>query len=411
MYWANQNNSCCFLDNHGYKPGWQQDGCLVAVGSSASLKCSAGDALYQFQAFVDIHKGQWMFGHLSYDLKNGMEKGLSSNHNDAIQFPDLHFFIPTVVIQLSINEIVIEDENDFPALILQEILSVIIIAEEQVSKIISKQQITKEAYIDIINKLRQHILRGDCYEINFCQTFFAENATINPVIVYNALVDISPNPFACFYKVDETYLLCASPERYLMKNGQQIVSQPIKGTASRILNDKNKDEAQKIALQNNSKERSENVMVVDIVRNDFSKICKTSSVKVDELFGIYTYPQLHQMISTISGNLKKDISFTDILKATFPMGSMTGAPKLKVMQLIEQYEQTKRGLFSGSVGYMAPNGDFDFNVVIRSILYNHQKKYLSYQVGSGITFYSDAEKEYEECMLKAQAIVQVLNDK
>ena len=157
-------------------------------------------------------------------------------------------------------------------------------------------------------------------------------------------------------------------------------------------------------LFHSDKDRSENVMVVDLVRNDLSKVCEEGTVKVDELYGIYSFPQVHQMISTVSGELKKNISFTEIIKATFPMGSMTGAPKKRVMELIEQYEKTKRGIFSGCLGYISPNGDFDFNVVIRSIMYNASSNYLSFQAGSAITFYSDPEKEWEECLLKAEAI-------
>jgi para-aminobenzoate synthetase component 1 len=171
------------------------------------------------------------------------------------------------------------------------------------------------------------------------------------------------------------------------------------------------DERLRNELRNSGKDRSENVMVVDLVRNDLSKVCTEGSVQTDELFGIYSFPQVHQMISTISGQLKPGVSFTDILKASFPMGSMTGAPKRRVMQLIEQYEKTKRGIYSGAVGYIDPQGDFDFNVVIRSILYNATDRYLSYQVGGGITAYSEAEKEYEECLLKAAAISQVLTAK
>ncbi|MBL7747847.1 MAG: chorismate-binding protein, partial [Chitinophagaceae bacterium] len=163
-------------------------------------------------------------------------------------------------------------------------------------------------------------------------------------------------------------------------------------------------------LFHSAKDRSENVMVVDLVRNDLAKICTEGTVKVDELYGIYSFPQVHQMISTVSGELKQGISFADIIKATFPMGSMTGAPKKRVMELIEQYEQTRRGIFSGAVGYIAPNGDFDFNVVIRSIMYNAATRYLSYQAGSGITFYSDPEMEWEECLMKAAAIRKVLEE-
>jgi para-aminobenzoate synthetase component 1 len=150
-------------------------------------------------------------------------------------------------------------------------------------------------------------------------------------------------------------------------------------------------------------------MVVDLVRNDLSKICKENSVKVEELFGVYTFPQVHHLVSTVSGELQDNTSFSDILEACFPMGSMTGAPKHRVMQLIDHYEVQSRGIFSGCVGYFKPNGDFDFNVVIRSIMYNATEKYLSYQVGSGITFYSDPEKEWEECLLKAEAIKAVLS--
>jgi para-aminobenzoate synthetase component I len=149
-------------------------------------------------------------------------------------------------------------------------------------------------------------------------------------------------------------------------------------------------------------------MVVDLMRNDLSKICRPGSVRVDELFGVYSFPQVHQLISTISGTLEKDTSFVNIIEATFPMGSMTGAPKQRVLQLIEQYEPTSRGIFSGAVGYITPVGDFDLNVVIRSLMYNETTKYLSYQVGSGITFYSDAAQEWEECLLKASAIKKVL---
>ena len=150
-------------------------------------------------------------------------------------------------------------------------------------------------------------------------------------------------------------------------------------------------------------------MVVDLVRNDLSRVCKEGTVTVEELFGVYRFPQVHQMISTIKGELRDGMNLADVLKASFPMGSMTGAPKKRVLELIEQFERTKRGLYSGAVGYIDPKGDYDFNVVIRSLLYNASAKYLNYQVGGGITFYSDAEKEYEECLLKATAIRQLLS--
>ncbi|MGZ8556814.1 MAG: chorismate-binding protein, partial [Chitinophagaceae bacterium] len=208
-------------------------------------------------------------------------------------------------------------------------------------------------------------------------------------------------------RLNDKWLLCASPERFLKKEGNKILAQPIKGTSKRIQGDENKDEQKKSELFNSDKDRSENVMVVDLMRNDLSKICEEGTVKVDELFGIYSFPQVHQMISTISGVLKNNISFLDIVRATFPMGSMTGAPKKRVMEMIAKYEKSKRGIFSGAVGYISPSGDFDFNVIIRSIMYNSSSEYLSFQTGSGITFYSDPEKEWDECLLKAEAMKKV----
>ena len=276
------------------------------------------------------------------------------------------------------------------------------------SKVEIKSRFSKSEYIDIIEKLRNHILRGDCYEINFCQEFFSENISIDPLSTYEHLSSISPTPFGSFYKLNEKYLPCASPERFLKKNGNVILTQPMKGTSRRDSMNEQRDNKFRDQLYSSAKERSENVMVVDLVRNDLSRICKEGSVRVNELYGIYTFPQVHQMVSTISGIVRDDLAWTEMIKATFPMGSMTGAPKIKVLQLIEQYEKTKRGLFSGALGYVKPNKDFDFNVVIRSILYNANNKYLSYQVGSGITFYSYAEKEFEECLLKAEAMNRVL---
>jgi para-aminobenzoate synthetase component 1 len=218
---------------------------------------------------------------------------------------------------------------------------------------------------------------------------------------------LSAAPFSALYKLHDKYLICASPERFLAKRENQLIAQPIKGTAARSA-DAAEDDRLKTMLQNSAKEQAENVMVVDLMRNDLSKVCDSGSVHVDELFGLYSFPQVYQLISTISGTVKNDLSFLEIIQAMFPMGSMTGAPKQRVLELIEQYEPTARGIFSGSLGYLSPDGDFDLNVVIRSIMYNDTARYLSYQAGSGLTFYSDAETEWEECLLKAAAIKKVL---
>jgi para-aminobenzoate synthetase component 1 len=268
---------------------------------------------------------------------------------------------------------------------------------------------TRAEYLSTVSALQQHILRGDCYEINFCQEFYARPAQIDPYATWRALSLASPNPFAAFYRLGARYLLCASPERFLKKSGDQLFSSPIKGTAPRHRQDATADEQQRQRLHASGKDRAENVMVVDLVRNDLARICKPGSVRVAELFGIYAFPQVYQMISTITGEMVPGADWTDAVRACFPMGSMTGAPKNRVVQLIARYERSGRGLFSGAVGYVTPMGDFDFNVVIRSLLYDQESRYLSYQVGSGITFYSDPEAEYEECLVKAEGIRKALN--
>jgi para-aminobenzoate synthetase component 1 len=407
LSWVNQFNICCFLDNQHYHLPHHSFECMAAAGSVQTLVTAAGTAFEQLQQLYEQNR-DWLFGHLSYDLKNETDR-LASGNIDHIGFPDLCFFIPEVILQLSEQELLIGTCTARHETIFHEICAIEppVATDQQLPTPINSR-ISKDEYIRIIQQLQQHILRGDCYEINFCQEFFGENIVIDPLQVYCSLSDTSPNPFAAYYKTGQQYLLCASPERYLKKTGDHIFSQPIKGTSQRNLQDAGEDVKNKEHLYHSAKDRSENVMIVDLVRNDLSKICEEASVQVEELFGIYSFPQVHQMISTVSGQLRPDIHFIEAIKATFPMGSMTGAPKKRVMELIEQYEQTRRGIFSGAVGYITPEGDFDFNVVIRSIMYNEANKYLSFQAGSAITFYSDPEKEYEECLLKAAAIKKVL---
>ena len=407
LIWSGQFSSCCFMDNNQYGSPLQQQECLVAAGALHELNASAGIALKQLQQFIDQHSGQWIFGHVCYDVKDEIE-GLPYKKRNEIDFAPLSFFVPQVVIRLSANSIIISSEIFLPENIWAEICGTANPNNGSLGSADLKPRITRQQYFDIIDQLKNHIHRGDCYEINFCQEFYTETACIDPVQLYDRLNKLSPNPFSCYYKIKQSHLLCASPERYLALIGNELFSQPIKGTASRNLKNAADDEIKRQQLQNDKKERSENVMVVDLVRNDLSRICVEGTVKVTELFGIYTYPQVHQMISTVSGQVKPGTSFTDILTATFPMGSMTGAPKKRVMELIDQYEQGSRGLFSGTVGYITPEGTFDFNVVIRSILYNSQTNYLSYWVGGGITWYSKKEEECEECMLKAMAMKKVL---
>jgi para-aminobenzoate synthetase component I len=408
LAWVNQFSICCFLNNHHYKQAFEGYECLVGIGAQ-KVFAPTDNTIEQLREFCNGHN-DWLFGNLSYGLKNEIEGWVPSTTSNT-QFPNVFLFQPSVVIELAGGEATISSLTLSPTEVFNQICQSKPPERTGIGNITITPRIEKAAYIEAVEKIKAHIQKGDCYVLNFCQEFYAEEVDMNPVGVYSALAQVSPTPFGCFYKVEDNYLLCASPERYLKKIGDTIISQPIKGTAKRSHDNAIDDSGIKQHLQANEKERSENVMVVDLVRNDLSRICMEGSVTVPELFGLYTFPQVHQLISTIKGQLMPGVSFADIVQATFPMGSMTGAPKRRVMELIEQYETTPRGLFSGAVGYIKPDGDFDFNVVIRSIFYNTLTQYLNYLVGGGITFYSDPNREYEECLLKAEAIEQVLMQK
>ena len=405
--WANQFSICCFLDDNQYRLREHSFECLLAVNAQSVLHTTQGKVFEQLQAFID-KSNDWCFGHLGYDLKNEIET-LQSDNADPVKFDDIFFFVPEIVLILRSNELLIGVKGQEHASVARAVFNRLPATPSTPLQIEIKSRFSRNAYINTVRELQQHILQGNCYEINFCQEFYNDHAVINPLQVYMALSKESPNPFSCYYKLEDKYLLCASPERYLRKKGNRLISQPIKGTIRRNNKQTETDTHNRETLQQSSKERSENIMIVDLVRNDLAKVCIEGSVKVDELMGIYAFPQVYQMISTVSGEVAHTMPVTDIVKATFPMGSMTGAPKKRVMELIEQYEQTKRGLFSGAVGYISPVQDMDFNVVIRSILYNASNRYLSFQTGSAITYYSRAEDEYEECLLKAEAIKKVLN--
>jgi len=394
----------CILDNQGYDFDKSYE-CIAGFGISQSITAEIENNLDSINTFIQENK-DWIFGFASYDLKNKIEE-LSSQNKDGIGFPDFQFFIPEILFILSKETVDIGiHSNSNSKKVFEEVIS-IIPEEFHLPKPELSSMFSREEYLEVIKKLQQHILKGDCYEICFCQEFFAQNTKIDPVSIFKKLSDLSPNPFSAFYKSGEKYLMCASPERFLKKTKNIIISQPIKGTSKRT-GDTFKDDEEKNLLQKNEKERAENIMIVDLVRNDLSKICEEGSVYVKEFLKIYSFPQVHQMISTIKGTLRENVSFAEILSATFPMGSMTGAPKKRAMELIEEYEKTKRGLFSGTVGYINPDGDFDFNVVIRSIFYNEETSYLSIQVGSAITWKSIPEKEYEECNIKIEAIKKAL---
>ncbi len=400
LQWSNSFRQALILDNHDMINAFALHDVeyLIAAGSIDDITSETEQGFDKLKLFYNKHKGKHILGYLTYDLKNDIE-ALQSSHPDHILFPALYFFVPQHLLLIKTNGEIIGDP---------ELISVITsytpppnnTTENTVS---IKPRVSKKEYVSVVEKLKQHIIEGDIYEINYCVEFFLENAGVDPISLYIRLSEISPAPFGAFLKTGNTYLLCASPERFMKKKGSRIFSQPIKGTAARK-GEHQADELSKQMLLSSEKERAENLMIVDLVRNDLARSSETGSVQVEELFGIYSFPQVHQMISTISSTARQYIHPVEMIKNAFPMGSMTGAPKIRAMELIEQYETTKRGLYSGAVGYFAPNGDFDFNVVIRSIQYNKETQYLNFEVGSAITYDAIAEEEYEECLLKAKAL-------
>lgn len=411
LLWSQQFREVVFLDSNDYQQRYSSYDCVVAVDALTSIKTDVKNA------FEDLHQYQsqandWLFGYLSYDLKNDCED-LTSNNFDGLEFPDLFFFQPKKLFLLKDNQLEIqylllcddEIESDFDEIN----SSYTTYTTTMVQEFEIKQRISKSDYLSKVGKMLEHIQRGDIYEANFCMEFYADDVQLNPLKLYTDLNAISEPPFAVYFKNNTNYLVCASPERYLKKEGTKVLSQPIKGTARRS-SDQELDEQLKIELAQNEKERSENIMIVDLVRNDLSRTATKGSVQVDELCGVYTFKQVHQMISTIVSEVETTTSPIAIIQTTFPMGSMTGAPKIAAMTIIEALEETKRGLYSGAVGYFKPNGDFDFNVVIRSILYNSKTNYVSFSVGSAITSKAIPENEYEECSLKAKAMLVTLQN-
>lgn len=410
LSWGRQFQEIAWLDSNEYDSKTGEYEAILAVEAFTAIKTdhiNAFDKLKEYQETT----ADWIFGYLSYDLKNDVEKLKSSNF-DGLHFPDLYFFQPQKIIFIKEDQIelhylrMIDDEieEDF-----EEIQNFVLESDAEHKPVKVQARISKHDYMDKISLMLNHIHRGDIYEANFCQEFYAENVEIDPFNIYRSLNEISTPPFAAYLKLENVNLISASPERYLRKRGRELLSQPIKGTARRA---DDIEEDLKIAseLAKDPKEQSENVMIVDLVRNDLSRIAKKGSVKVDELCQVYTFKQVHQLISSVTAEISDEIPPVEALRTSFPMGSMTGAPKISAMKIIEKLEESKRGIYSGAVGYFTPDGDFDFNVVIRSILYNSKNKYLSFSVGGAITAKSEPEKEYEECLLKAKAMREVLTN-
>lgn len=402
LQWAATFDAVCYFDSNSFNDPYSKFDTLIAVGVKNKVVADVGSAFDKLKTFRQKNTG-WLTGFFSYDLKNEVEN-LSSSNPDHLHFPDLCFFAPQHLILITGDKIefITDAPDEIYTLIEQQIIAI-----PKAVNINFQSRFSKSEYLNSVNKIKEHINRGDIYVTNFCQEFFADDIELDALGTFVQLNRVSPTPFGTFFKWNDNYIICASPERFLAKRDKKLISQPIKGTARRG-SSYEEDETIKQQLRNHAKELQENVMIVDLVRNDLTRSAKHGTVKTEELFGIYTFNQVHQMMSTVVCELQDGISAIQAIHNTFPMGSMTGAPKINSMRLMEQYERSKRGVYSGAIGYFSPDNDFDFNVVIRTLLYNAERKYLSFHTGSAITYHADAESEYEECLLKAKAILEVL---
>ena len=387
---------------------------LFAFGKIDSLELNEFESLLKADGFIDQHNGKYVFSCISYDVKNSIEK-LTSSNSDFISFPYAIFWTAKLVLTIVDDQFVIIEgggnDIDFDEV---EVFVSAFMKEQETSLAVQNVQfhpsISKEFYLTKIDQAKEQIQLGNVYELNFCQQFVASNVKeINSSLLFHRLHKMTEAPFSVYVKWMNWEVFCGSPERFIQRKGSKMITQPIKGTIQRgktSLEDKQFINQ----LSTNPKEISENMMITDLVRNDLSKIALKGSVCVEELIGVHTFKTLHHLISTVACELSEEVTFSTIFEAMFPMGSMTGAPKLSVMKITEELESFKRGIYSGTIGCIYPSGDFDFNVVIRSLVYNQTLRTLSCAVGSAITIESDPESEYNECLTKVKRIIELFGE-
>lgn len=376
---------------------------LLADGIEDAFVVHSGERVNweEVDSWINLRK-DWIFGWVGYDVRRSIES-VDKEELTPSCFPQLVLFRPKNLFRIQ------QTKTEVLKGIWREELDAIISTEfkKSTESIELARVISFESYAENVRQLKAEIAVGNVYELNYCIPFRAEADLENPMATWKKIVSQTEAPFSAYAQFGDYHVLCASPERYLKRTGNRVISQPIKGTIRRG-NTKDEDEELKSRLYESRKERAENVMIVDLVRNDLSRCAERNSVKVDELFGVHTFKTVHHLISTISCEVAQDTRWIDLIRSTFPMGSMTGAPKVSAMQLISKHEVTERGIYSGSIGYIEPNGDFDFNVVIRSVQYDREKKTVSCHVGGAITALCEAVAEYQECILKASAILAAL---
>lgn len=406
LSWLNEHYEyIILLDSNEYThDSYSRFSKRLAWGCKSNFKLRFGENLVldDFAEFRNRAKFP-VFGIFGYDVKNSFESLKSENLNSG-DFPSVAFFEPEFIAEWKDSkwQLTHGDAQQF-----REILKLAMGKNFDECKITWSLPMHCETdfgiYSTHFNELKKHIYRGDVYVMNYCLQFSGIAKKFNPVDSFIRLNEYSPAPFAGFLKFEGKYLLSASMERYLARRENKIISQPIKGTIKRMGNDGSAEK-----LRSNPKEQQENVMVVDLVRNDLSRTALKGSVKVEELFGVYPFSGVYQMVSTVTSETDQGTSFEKLLRTTFPMGSMTGAPKISAMQLAEKHENFARNWYSGALGYIEPSNNFDFSVVIRSILFDSVSGVVRIPVGSAITQNAQADDEYNECMLKVERILKCI---
>lgn len=397
LEWLVRSGTFIYLDSHSYADPYGRYEMLAACSPLAWYR--------SLQELKQQSSCDWAFGHLAFTYKDQLFADLPDRHGPASDgFGAMSFFQPETVcyIRRSVRELVIETVAD-PRSVAAQINRMHVGPLAPLPALQFQRRQDQAAYKAALAQVLEHIAAGDCYELNYCCEAVAKVSGLDPLQVYRHLKQTSPAPFSVFYRSGDAWMMGASPERFVCKREGRLLAQPIKGTAPRG-RDEEEDEALKRQLRQSGKEQAEHVMIVDLMRNDLARCCEQGSITVAELMGIYSFPTVHQMISTVSGVLRPEQTIPDVLAHLFPAGSMTGAPKKRVLALTDALEERSRGIYAGTVGYLAPDGDADFNVVIRSLLYHAGSGRLAYHTGGAITRQSIPALEWEELLLKGRAL-------
>ncbi|WP_026476858.1 aminodeoxychorismate synthase component I [Alkaliphilus transvaalensis] len=382
--------------------------------------CYIGDPFEKLKEVFDKYQREYksefpfvggFVGYLSYDLCHHIEN-LPRTALDDVNIPDCFFglYDGVIIIDHRKNKTYVASlgiKGD-PSVIVDEIhtrikeaeeVGVVINLQSKEKEVAFHSNFEKDEYIKTVNKVKDYIKAGDIYQANLTQRFHCQIEE-TPYEIYGKLRGINPAPFASFIDFGEGHIVSSSPERFIQIKDDIIETRPIKGTRPRGKT-LEEDQANRNDLLTSEKDQAELLMIVDLERNDLGKISKTGTVKVTELFHLEEYPTVYHLVSTVQGKIKEENHVIDCIKATFPGGSITGAPKIRAMEIIDELEPTQRNIYTGSIGYIGLNGDVDLNIVIRTIVCKDDKAY--FQVGGGIVWDSDATMEYEETLHKARA--------